>query len=145
MFNLFKRKTSIPEIVQKGSRDFYGLSLWLTQNIRYTKDLSIQDDWKTSEQTIRNRKGDCEDFAVLAYDCLKYMGTVNIIKILCVYPVKGAGHAVCAFMDGQKWRYYTNGYLKDAESYGILIEQVAVNCRFKMNHFLETDMKGRVI
>jgi len=62
---------------------------WLYANIKYTKDKSPQDEWQTAERTFMRRKGDCEDWAVFANECLKHKYNSYF---LCMYT-KDKGHA----------------------------------------------------
>lgn len=125
-----------------GSGGYYELSRWLIRNIWYRKDTSFIDEWKPSTKTLKEGKGDCEDFAIIAYEVLSLMGYIT--KILCVYPVKGAGHAVCAFYDGIVWRYFSNGRLSNKiKRYEDIPKTVALEMRCELGHSCEADVNGR--
>jgi len=62
---------------------------WLWANIKYTSDKAPQDHWQPAERTFDRKRGDCEDWAIFANECLKdkYNGF-----FLCMYD-KDSGHA----------------------------------------------------
>ncbi len=142
-FSLFKPKIkTVQELISRFGGDFEALSEWLTFNIWYKVDLKSSDEWKPSFQTLKDRKGDCEDFAVLVYDYLKSYG-LNDVKIICLYPSKGAGHAVCCFRMDDYWRYFDNGELKGGEiDFDILIRRILDERCWPLGRWIETDIHG---
>ena len=62
---------------------------WLWANVKYTPDKTLEDDWQKAERTFERRKGDCEDWAILAAHLLtrRYK-----MYYLCMYTL-GSGHA----------------------------------------------------
>jgi len=82
---------------------------WLWANIKYTSDKNPADYWQPAERTFERRRGDCEDFAIFANECLrdKYDG-----YFLCMYDKK-SGHAsyVIKKDDKKKVSVGTFGYM----------------------------------
>ena len=53
-----------------------------------------EDRWQSPEELLKSERGDCEDFAVFAYEVFKAQGTQAFL--LNVYG-QGYGHTVCVF------------------------------------------------
>ena len=71
---------------------------WLWANMKYVEDKKMDDSWQTAEKTFSRRRGDCEDWAVMANACLryKYKG-----QFLCMYTAD-SGHATYLIETGDK-------------------------------------------
>ncbi len=72
---------------------------WVNSKISYTDDSKLyrqNDYWASSRETLRRRKGDCEDYAILKMDLLAAMGFDRNRMILVVARdlVRNADHAV---------------------------------------------------
>jgi predicted transglutaminase-like cysteine proteinase len=72
---------------------------WVNNRIAYTDDSELyrqSDFWASSRETLRRRKGDCEDYAILKMDLLAAMGIDRDRMILVVARdlVRNADHAV---------------------------------------------------
>jgi predicted transglutaminase-like cysteine proteinase len=72
---------------------------WVNNRITYADDSALyrqSDFWATSRETLRRRKGDCEDYAILKMDLLAAMGIDRDRMILVVARdlVRNADHAV---------------------------------------------------
>ena len=75
------------------------INSWVNGQISYTDDIMLyrqNDFWASSRETMRRRKGDCEDFAILKMDMLAAMGIDRERMILVVARdlVRNADHAV---------------------------------------------------
>ena len=75
------------------------INSWVNGQIGYTDDIMLyrqNDFWASSRETLRRRKGDCEDFAILKMDMLAAMGIDRDRMILVVARdlVRNADHAV---------------------------------------------------
>ena len=68
---------------------------WLYANIKYTSDKNPLDEWQPAERTFSRRKGDCEDWAIFANECLRcrYSGL-----FICMYHGY-SGHASYLILD----------------------------------------------
>jgi predicted transglutaminase-like cysteine proteinase len=72
---------------------------WVNNRITYADDSALyrqSDFWASSRETLRRRKGDCEDYAILKMDLLAAMGIDRDRMILVVARdlVRNADHAV---------------------------------------------------
>ena len=54
------------------------LEFWLARNIWYTKD-GHGDQWKSAQRTLDERRGDCEDYAMVTSEVLSVCGYHPII------------------------------------------------------------------
>ena len=99
---------------------------WLWANITYTKDSKEKgdDEWQPAIKTWKRRKGDCEDWAIFACECLKKKYDC---LYLCMY-YKDSGHATLLIENGKdgkknKWTSVgTYGYKKHkGKDYGDII------------------------
>jgi predicted transglutaminase-like cysteine proteinase len=75
------------------------INAWVNGQIAYADDIKLyrqNDYWATSRETLRRRKGDCEDYAILKMDLLAAMGIDRDRMILVVARdlVRNADHAV---------------------------------------------------
>ncbi len=52
-----------------------------------------EEYWQTAEEILRNRKGDCEDFALFAHEIMKQNGISSFV--ISLYGSKP--HAICIF------------------------------------------------
>ena len=71
---------------------------WVHRNIWYKKDEQVhgkKEYWQTSEETLRLKSGDCEDFSVLISDALTHLGIKSYV--LAIQPEVGHGHAICVY------------------------------------------------
>ncbi|OGW72592.1 MAG: hypothetical protein A2Y02_01505 [Omnitrophica bacterium GWA2_52_12] len=59
-----------------------------------------EDRWQSPEELLKSGRGDCEDFALFAYELLKAQGTQAYM--LNIYS-RGAGHTVAIFREGQAY------------------------------------------
>jgi len=93
------------------------LSAWLRRNIYYKTDVEthgVRDYWQHPEWTLRNREGDCEDFAWLAYEVLKKQGYSP--ELISVTHSNGNTHAVCAFFANLSWYHMSNWRMKKCDN-----------------------------
>ena len=83
---------------------------WEESHIWYTAD--PKDIWQSPEETLRLKKGDCEDFAILAQYYLKQIGMESQIVVFTMHiDDKCKGHGICVFKENGKYNYIgTEGY-----------------------------------
>jgi len=67
---------------------------WLSGEFSYR--LEMPDSWQSPQETVRTKKGDCEDFAVLVSAFLSRHGISNDILILKFKDLR-TSHAICAW------------------------------------------------
>lgn len=70
---------------------------WLFANIKYATDKSPEDSWQEAKRTWKRGRGDCEDWAIIANECLK--GKYDCVFI-CMYT-KDSGHCELLVDDGK--------------------------------------------
>ena len=102
----FPEVTTLYRLKFKYQYDVKGLATWLDREIVYTRDKKEIDEWQTPRRTFERRKGDCEDYAILAQYVL---GRGNI---LCVRNEVGKRHAVLIFWYNRKLYMFSNHSLK---------------------------------
>ena len=71
----------------------------------YKQDTSDADEWKTPQQFIHDKGGDCEDFATIVYEILKTKGYDTVIYSLYA---DSKAHAICYYSKGKDTGYFTN-------------------------------------
>ena len=68
-------------------------ALWISE-FTYQAEV-LEDNWKTPKETIRDKGGDCEDFAILAVEVLKKLDyKVYLIGIELEREGELKGHAI---------------------------------------------------
>ena len=81
-------------------------ALWLKKNVRYKADL-FGDSWSSPEETLKRRRGDCEDFAFLSEEVLSQLGYEPYV-IAFMRRDTGDWHAICAFKEEGLYNYFDN-------------------------------------
>ena len=86
--------------------------LWLQANIKYKRDEN-QDYWADPEETLKNKLGDCEDFAFFNQAALHVFGyQSNVVALLRPFR----SHAVCVFKDNGNYVIIDNNQLKRTQA-----------------------------
>ena len=100
---------SSPLLFPSSVNDPVTLGNWLTNNFTY-QDEAPEEYWKTPKETVRDKGGDCEDFAILAQYVLKKLG-YNAYVVVIKYSDTEFMHAICVLKhkDGT-FSYYSNKY-----------------------------------
>lgn len=89
------------------------LANWLKNDFEYVWESF--DAWQSPQETINLKKGDCEDFAILAAEVLRRLGVSSDILIIKFKDLKTA-HAVCAFKGrGGKYQFISNRQLIETQ------------------------------
>ena len=109
-FNSAHAISTVDELVEFCHKDPEEISLWITFNIKYVSDQEkwgMEDYWQSPTETLTQNKegkytGDCEDYAILAYACMKKLGYKP--KIFIMYEKQNA-HAVCLVRYKRAWYY----------------------------------------
>ena len=114
---------------------------WMFQYLKYIKDITkheVVELWQTSEETLEYRTGDCEDYAILAYDVLKEL---NPHIIVVAEQLARYGHAVCTFKWSGYWYHISNWGLKKtaAKTFEEVYKYTYKDCA----RWYETDTKGK--
>lgn len=106
MFGWFKRKPRVPLKLEDAVKcsNLVELERWLNRHIIYRPDRA-GEEWKPVEQTLKDRRGDCEDGALLVSEVMKEWGIEH--HLMCGWPVKGQGHAYVLLAPHDTWIHYT--------------------------------------
>ena len=110
---------SIPRVHGKNDDEIMLRALeWVMNNITYTSDKKqegLYEYWQFPFETLKTRKGDCEDGAILLYNIALKSGVPYWRMRLNAGYVKGGGHAYltyCRLKDNQfvvmDWCYWPN-------------------------------------
>lgn len=84
------------------------LAQWFNQEFTY--ETEMPDYWQSASETIDRKKGDCEDFAILAQSMLKKMGVKSEIAIVKFEGISQE-HAICLFKKGNYYSFISNQQL----------------------------------
>lgn len=74
------------------------IARWISSEFTYS--VEFPDKWQSPEETIRLKRGDCEDFAILASEALKRQGIDNDIVIV-KFEGLDTSHAICIWKDSR--------------------------------------------
>lgn len=85
---------------------------WLQENIEYVGDEG--DYWQSPEETLERGAGDCEDFAFLNDAFLRLLGYNS--RTMVLFNNDGSRHAICIFMDGDYYSFFSNMVLKRTQA-----------------------------
>jgi hypothetical protein len=100
-------KSLYPKLIVRSART---LSIWMSATLRYQYDK--EEIWKTPEQTVNDKGGDCEDFAFLSKHILEDLNYKNVkVIILRNRKYKMLGHAICIFREKDRtWGIMNNQF-----------------------------------
>jgi len=84
------------------------LANWFAQDFQY--ETEMPDSWQNAGETVLVKKGDCEDFAILAQEVLKKLGIKSDILVL-KFQGLSQEHAVCMFKEGNYYSFISNQQL----------------------------------
>ena len=80
------------------------LALFLHKNVVFQDDIRLfgqVDYWQDPEEFLDHRKGDCEDYALLAQAVLLQQGVEAFVFSL--YGEQGYAHTVCVFVENGRY------------------------------------------
>ena len=98
--------TGLPSSVSSPEK----LAEWMSKELSYR--MEFPDKWQTPEETLVRRKGDCEDFALLASTFLNSISISNDIVIV-EFRDLGVSHALCVWKDtGGGYNFISNRQMK---------------------------------
>lgn len=147
-FSWFKSKpkfnpSSVMDLVKYyGADDITSISNWISDNIWYYKDWIKADEWQPADVTMKRRKGDCEDFAVLYSMVFTILGWDH--RIYCGYPNRGVGHAICvAEMPNGSYCYTSNDEFES--SYKTNWQDVVKDAMPTMQVYRYADVRGNTL
>jgi hypothetical protein len=118
----------LPQIIASKAfwrTDFGAIQVWVDKNVTYTPDKD--DYWQKANETLKRRKGDCEDYAILLCTLLRaYEVPAKDVYVAIGRNSEGKGHAYLIedWYKG-KWRVIEpqDGglFTTDAQSCGISV------------------------
>lgn len=85
------------------------LSQWFTTDFKY--ETEMPDYWQPAEETIDLKKGDCEDFAILAQAALEQLNISSQIIVINFKGLPNQAHAICIFKTGDFYSFISNQQL----------------------------------
>jgi len=93
------------------------LSRWMSANLTYQAEGPGEDNWQSPEETLNNKGGDCEDFAILVQKVLK---DLNIDSQLVYVGLPTMGHMTCFYRTSTgKLAFFSNQYLYTTNYYSV--------------------------
>ncbi len=92
---------------------------WLiAEGFYYKPDKTRADQWKTPEQTIKDKGNDCEDYAILTAYILKDLGYKNVM-IIAIYG-KDLRHGITWFQEKDSgWSFFSTERIEDGPRFYI--------------------------
>jgi len=93
----FAQNLDVPSLVNSPER----LAGWFANDFRY--ELKLTDAWQAPAETVTLKKGDCDDFALLAQAVLKGLGIKSDVVVIKFRGLKLL-HAICI------WKEKTGSY-----------------------------------
>ena len=89
------------------------LAIWFSEEFEYQTE--YPDVWQEPSSTLRTKKGDCEDFALLASAALKKIGILSNVAIIKFRDLN-TSHAICIWKNKHgKYNFISNGHLFKSE------------------------------
>lgn len=92
----------------------YTLTNWLLNNTKYIPD---EDEyWKLPNETLKDKGGDCEDFAILTKKVMSELGVKgDIILLQSKLDKKIYGHAIFVFKKNGLYKIFDNQILLETK------------------------------
>jgi transglutaminase-like putative cysteine protease len=89
------------------------VAIWLKEGFTYQNEEEGHDHWKYPNETLEDRGGDCEDFAILVQDVLREQG-IKVHIFVIVFDDITSAHAMAFFRDDDGIIHYfsNNNYKK---------------------------------
>ena len=88
------------------------VALWMWHRIWYKSDHNkhgVRQKFDRPKKVLKDKSGDCEEFAGLAFVTLPYLDDVGECHFIGVFEEgTGKGHAVCAYQYKGKWFHMSN-------------------------------------
>lgn len=118
---------------------FEDYARWLQKNIRYKED-KAEDHWSTPEETLKNRCGDCEDYAFFNEAVLRVLGYQP--KVLTMGGI-GFHHAICVFEENGRYAWIDNAELKRTTAESMLEFAQYLFTKYGACYLLTLNLKAR--
>ena len=127
VWSVFMPESSFPQTVENIPASIQSpkdIVKWFKNEFKY--ELKFPDSRQSAEETIRLKKGDCEDFALLGRMILGDLGIKSSIVIIKFKEI-GIYHAICLFTSNGFYSFISNRDLVRTSSQSI---EGAVNEKF---------------
>jgi hypothetical protein len=82
---------------------------FIEERFTYQEEPWWQDYWKKPHETVKDKGGDCEDFAFLVDKILSDVGYETKV-IAMYYRKRRVGHAIAVIKIGNKYTWFCNMY-----------------------------------
>ena len=123
------------------------ISRYLWKNFRYENDQShfgTAEYWQSPEEFLATRKGDCEDFALMARELLAATGRKAFV--LNIYG-DGYAHTICVYVENGKYNAVDGTDLKryQADDLKALISKIQPRWETAAMADISSCNKGRIL
>ncbi len=124
------------------------IARFLWRNFSYEKDqtqFGTEERWQSADEFLSTRKGDCEDFAVLAKELLNQSGRKAFL--LNIYGSRYA-HTICVYVENGKYNAIDGSELKqiNAQDMNSLISEICPQWnRAAITELSKETGKGRIV
>lgn len=99
---------SVPPLFPSTVKDPVTLSNWLKKDFTFQEEPVGKDHWKYPKEMLKDKGGDCEDFALLARYVLKELGYKTYL-IGVFYKDQDIGHAITIIRHRDRtFSYFSN-------------------------------------
>jgi len=89
------------------------LSSWMRETLVYQSEKGGRDYWKTPQETIQDKGGDCEDFAILAQAVLSDL-RIESHLLYIYYSLFDNRHVICIYQTfSGTYNVFDNQYLTE--------------------------------
>jgi len=88
------------------------LSKFMNKNFKFVEDrdnFNNVEYWQSPEEMLKNKRGDCEDFAIFTQAILKELGIES--QVVSIYGKNRFAHTVAVFKQDGKYRVFNDGRL----------------------------------
>jgi len=126
-------------IAENNIRSLREYSVWLKEHVEYRQD-GRQDKWLSSQETLKRKYGDCEDYAFLNAAVLKVLGYRP--RVLAVGD-REKSHAICVFEKDGKYMWFDNAELNDTDAFSLREFAEYIFSNFKGSLISEMDLSGK--
>lgn len=124
------------------------IARYLWRHFAYEKDqtqFGSEEYWQSAEEFLANKKGDCEDFALLASELIKKTGRTAFI--LNIYGSRYA-HTICVYIEDGRYNAVDGSDLKkfNAKDLNSLISKVHPDwTRAAITDLSKETSKGKIL
>lgn len=107
------------------------ISQWVQRHIQYRADK--QDEWAPAHETLRRRRGDCEDIAILVQALCDRRGIKSNVYLFFPAGIGAEGHAVAVGHAGNRLWFSDNGSYGEASTLNEIRKRVCASRQWDPN------------